>query len=443
MKKVLICAFAAFGLLAGCEYRTPMEFEEPPRIRIEPHPSNTIGARTQNLELDVIVTDADNNVLPDTLAITFQTLFGVIVTEENEGTDIGKQYMYYYPDSVSAILHDTVTAVLYYNGKSDSVTASTAITILPRDMAVGHLDPHSIRLEARSDTVFKAGAGWKMWYHATVSDSLDNPVTDSVSVVFSLVKGTVDTSQVSIGNISWTGASRCINDLCDSLGGEAITTLSYTSHAIGDSAIIRAQVMGTDIVDFDTLELPLPRAGLHLFARDANLGPVIVDRFTPDTATFEVVLHDAFGVPVPGRRITLSVDGGELLPLCSARDERGDLVTVSCDCRSLPCPCPADPAACGCDTIVFNPCRITNWGGDPDTLCDSLVMRGPHCDTIGYGNTGVTDRNGSFIINVQVRKEHQKDEETLSQELIILLREQGNQEKEADFELSIPVLFKI
>ncbi len=443
-KANMVLLFFAATLWLRCEYRTPLEFEESPKMRVEPSPTNEVGARTNSVNILVTLTDADNNVLSDTLTVHFRTQVGVVETYKLSSGSNAKGYRYYYPDSTDAVMYDTVTAVFYFNGESDSIQKSTVIKIVPRDLSVGYLNPHRIRVEARTDTVYKSGAGWKMLYHATVTDFLDNPVTDSALVLFSFEKGSVDTSLVSVGNLAWTGASRCVGDVCDSLPGDAITVLSYSSQAIGDTAIIRAQVSGTGIVAADTLVLPLPRADLHLFARNANLGDLIVEGYRADTAHVQVVLQDAFGVAVPSRRIDVTAKGGEMIPLCTKRDNSGAIIgTEPCDCRALPCNCFESP--CECDTVHFDPCRIFYPGGQPgqaDTLCDSLRSWGPYCDTLAYGNTGITGENGMFPVMIVVRKENQKDEETFYQDLELTFREEGNQGLEPDFELKIQVLFK-
>ena len=403
MKNLFGIMILAMVLLQSCgDDRGPLSTEKAGDFKLTLISDKSSGkARIDTFHLVYSLTDGGNVISENITRVQFRSKFGIIDTTRGVGFEDGAKPLvakYVYPNEISDTLYDTVVAFYPVPLSKDTVKDTAFIRIDPLLEGSGYLPPAILNLEVGTDTVYKVGAGWKMFVFAKVSDSLGNPVRDGIAVNFSYDSSTVDTNLVSLVNVTQTGQKQCIESVCDSLPGQAISLLSFSSQAISDTLKLLAALEGKkSISSIDTLIIPLPKQGLLLEAHYRNAGDLIVDH-GPDTAKIEVTLKDAYKVPVPGKTVCVNPRGGYGVPSCYVRDEND--VPIG----STPCGCKED-----------------------DESCDLLPK--PFC--------GLTDEEGSFMYKIVVEPRFQLDPEVPKQTVQVELEEQETHVQNLEFNFDV------
>jgi hypothetical protein len=350
MKNVLYGLLALAFVCIRCDNRLPVITEDPARrpsiLHLLPIDDTEVIARIDTFRFYAALADSNLNIVSDTVNITVRATDGLLkrMPTPPEDSDGRILYHYVYPYEIDSGKSVALIATSPRPGTEDTINDTLPLTIVPSEKAVGYLKPATININPRTDTasVFMSGGGWKLLVYALVSDSLGNPVEHQVPVIFSLRYPSMDSSWVSIDNLSYTGAEQCVDRTCDQLQGTAITRLSYDSRAILDTVIIQARVESSRLIEArDTLILPVPTKNLNLSARNTGGGPVQYDQHRNTIASLEVSLRDAYGWPISGATILIDAKKNTVQPNCFAID------TVSGESNgSEPCECEADSADC-------------------------------------------------------------------------------------------------
>jgi len=326
--KALLYISVFLTLLTSCEYRTPVEeveFEEELRIYLELD-KESLNSEDDSLVLSVtVIDDFNNKVVLDDVDTSSMFLFSAVQglvsaytsesEEENSVVTSKSLLIYTYPFEIDSAFVDTISVLFVYNNGNDTSTSSIEFEVKPLQSTVGSLPADYINLNMRTDTVYKSGAFWNMFVDAIVSDSLGNPVDNGVGVLFTIEDCSVDTSLVSLENVSLTGEFAIIGDNVAQIKGEAINVFTYDSKAIGATIVIKSQLVeDSTIYDFDTLVIPLPKEGLQLMAHNRSGGVILTSDNDRSTAIIAVTLRDAFNIPVPFHTIEISSNGGTISP---------------------------------------------------------------------------------------------------------------------------------
>ncbi len=362
------------------------------------------SALTARAQLDTVflfyqLTDANQLLITDAQQVKFSARYGVVDTNRSTDGPQGSYARYFYPKLSKDTLRDTIIAYMERGIGYDNVADTAIIRIDPLGEGTGFLPASNLHLQVRADSVFKAGAGWKMLVYAKVSDSLGNPVRNDLPVNFAFLPSGIDTSLVSFINVARTGRQRCIQNFCDSLPGEAVSILTFASRAISQTVSLSAWIEGAQrIQDQQSLILPLPKAGLRLSAHYRNAGDLIVRNFQNDTARIVVSLSDAYNQPIPNKRVCVTPRGGLGVPNCSVKNAEGAII------GSTPCRCQDGPEYCD-------------------------MLPNPYC--------GWTDAKGTFPASIYVTKIFQLDPEVLKQTVQVELEEQETQVRTLDFSFDV------
>lgn len=438
----------------GCETRMAVqeiEFEEELTLLLKCDSEKfEIDATKDTLTLLYEVFDTENNII---------SLVGKedqIFVEAKFGK-IANKSLYYFPETTDTLLLDTITMTFVYNDGLDSTVDQMAVTINPKQSSIGFLPPDYINVNMRTDTVYKSGAGWKMFVDAIVSDSLGNPVEDGIPVMFTIEEASVeDTSLVSLENLSATGDTAQIESVKSHILGEAINVFTYDSEAIGATVVIRAEVQDNPtIFDLDTLVLPVPRHNLKLMAHDRNGGLVKVKKSKDEqTAKILVTLRDAFDVPVPHHIVNVSALGGQIVANGKVYDSLDNWIGSTpimqdstwreeCFTWDSLIVDTIYPDSVDADTVgtVHDDWKV--WEKYPkDTICDPdeepLFNYFPDYDTLHNPYSGYTDEKGEFMIYIKIDsydKPADPDINTIT--VPITLVEESTHSMNSDFSFSV------
>ncbi len=321
MKKIALSLAATFGLLLwlGCENRLPLadiEFSSALKMRLYTEAEPEVEAQRDTLQLRAELVDEDNNLLSlDGRDYSLKATTGKL-----------SGFTYFVSDTVSDSAVDTVVMTLRYNDGVDSVSDTLIVAVTPSESSIGFLPPERMSLTVRTDSVYMDG-NWQLFVDAIVSDSLGDPVKDGTPVIFSIESSTIDTSQVTLGTIVYTGDTATIDNMRDQIPGDAINVITYTSAAIGAQVVLKATVQtDSTIVARDTLFFPVPTNNLKLNISDRNGGIVEVPNGGSAIAKFEVSLQDGFNAPIPRHVVNVSSLAGKIMPSAKVYDADSNVV---------------------------------------------------------------------------------------------------------------------
>jgi hypothetical protein len=434
VKTRILLALLAGLTLATCDNRTPLVPHDgedlPQEIHIVPDDDTEIIAQADSLLFYVAVVDSNLNLIGGALDVRVKASDGFIVPLDNpDPEDARLLFRYTYSHAIDSALSVELVATTMRASDSARVADTLLVNVVPQQRSVGYLSPAAININPRTDTasIYMAGGEWVLFVYAVVMDSLSNPIDGKVPVVFSLEHGATDSSQVSITNLARTSVRACAYQHCDSVGGSAISVLSYDSRAILDTVVIRAAVQNRpEIRAVDTLILPVPTKGLKLSAKSLLSGPVVVGN-DGGRGEIEVSLRDAYNVPIAGASVRIDAEVNHVLPNCYDYDSSTGLSDGS------------EP--CACDTLAFyDSCVVWNSSAYAyDTLC-AQPYEIENCSPLPDPFAGVTDRSGKFVAFIWVTDnalQTPDGDPAVKADAPIVLREESSGYTYSDFELSV------